>query len=39
MNKIPLPNARYLLMFVIALAIVSLAARMLPENVKQYFRI
>lgn len=37
--KINVPSPQYLLNIVIALAIISVIARFLPENVKQYFRV
>jgi hypothetical protein len=34
-----LPSPQFIINIVIALAVVSLVARFLPENVKQYFRV
>lgn len=34
-----LPSLHFIVSLMIALAILSLIAKMLPENIKQYFRI
>jgi len=36
---IGLPSMHFIISLMIALAILSLVAKMLPENIKQYFRI
>jgi predicted transporter len=39
MPKLKLPSVQFIVSLIIGILIISLIARMLPENIKQYFRI